>query len=115
MIDKFESYIPSRWLEDGLVVVFRARKMRKATKVVSRPGTLRIALSTAALAIGMSTVSVAAEPAGVSNFRALELSVAARKDEHVVPPRYWEELIAAMRGTRRLPAQTTKSDPPTAF
>ncbi len=114
MIDTFESYLPIKWLEDGLVVVFPARKP-KALKVVKRPGTLRIALSTAALAIGVSTVSLAAEPTGVSNFRALELSVAARNDEHVVPPHYWDKLVAAMRETPRLPAQTTKSDPPAAF
>lgn len=116
MMDQFEFYLPIKWLEDGLVVVSPVRKP-KPLKVVKRPGTLRIALSTMVLSIGLASVnmSLAAEPVGVGNIRAFELSVAARNDEHVVPPHYWDNLITAMREVPRLPAQTTKSDPPAAF
>jgi len=113
----FESYLPVNWLEDGLVI---ASPIHKAKPVKSaRPARVgaRMAFSAIALAIGLTAVEMplAAEPSGVSNIRAFELTEAARNDDQIAPPGYWEKLIAAMRQAPRLPDQSNEYDPPESF
>lgn len=115
MMDSFDTYVPGKWLEDGLVVVAPRGKPR-SFKLSKLPRPLHLALSTVVLscALGGFGMPVLAESVGMGNIQAYGLT-AVHIDEDIVPTGYWERLKAAVQVVVLLPDQSAESDPPIAF
>jgi len=115
MINNFDAYLPSKWLEGGLVVASPRREPRPF-KFSKRAGTLHLALSTVVLSCALNGfgMTVLAKPIGMGNIQAFELT-SIHIDEDIVPAAYWQRLRAAAQIVVPLPDQSTQSDPPIAF
>lgn len=112
----FDIYMPSAWVEDGLLKPISSKHSREASRQ-SRLG--KWAVKSAVLAISASAIIGTAVlpnlPNSVANaqpFASPYRPHALRPEEHIVPDHYWGRLGEAIKSAGHLPAQDASNDPP---
>lgn len=112
---EFDNYMPSTWVENGLLKRISKAKPREEAARYSRKG--KWVTGSSVLMFTCATMSLATLPdlpnkvAAPSSLSAEYRLQSSRAEDHFVPDHYWDRLGEAIKSVGYLPAQDISNDP----